>query len=97
MGVLFRTTLAIFFLGWLVALASEEAIQYTADSLSVRFTGQGELQGIELEGNVRILYQNLVLSCEKAFLDRIGGTIQAEGQIKVETEMGSFQADSLVY
>jgi len=98
MGIGFKFFLAATVICFCTVYAAEEQpVEYRGDSFQVSFSETGELKGVNLEGNVRIIYQDMVITCEKAFLDRISGTIQAEGNVVVESEKGKFQADFMNY
>ena len=98
MTIKFKNFFIILLIGFFqLAGAEETPVYYSSDDLKVSFTESGEIKEVLLEGNVKILYQDIVIKCEKASFDRINGEVEGEGTVEIESEFGKFTAGSFHY
>ena len=74
-----------------------EKVFYKADEMNVNFTEEGELKGISLKGNVEIIYRDIYLFCDEAEFNKITGEIFCEGNVKIKSGMGEFNAENIKY
>ncbi len=87
----------LYFLFCTVVLSSDKNVYYTADVLSVQCDKTGQPEKLMLSGNVKVVFEEIVISCSNAVFNRAAGEITAENGIKVETPQGYFTSDYLTY
>ena len=93
-----RTCLLVTLLFFCGTVFSEEyPVYYSCDSMKVELSEAGEPGKIFLQGNVRISFEDVTITCEKASFNRVTGEIEAEGAISVATSEGIFTADYITY
>jgi len=74
-----------------------EEIKYKADNMKISFDENDEIEKVFLEGNVVIIYKNLIIKTEKAIYERKENKIEFENGGKILSDMGEIEADYFVY
>jgi len=92
-----RTGLFVLFLLCSSGISEDFPIYYSSDISKIELNRDGEPGEIILQGNVKVLFQNTTITCDKAKFNRITGDITAEGSLSVQTPQGLFNADSITY
>lgn len=85
-----------FFFFLSIFLFSEE-IKYKCESMKVDFDREGEISRIILEGNVVILYKDLIIKTEKAIYDKKTNEIECEKGGDILGDIGEIKADYFKY
>ncbi|MCM8804275.1 MAG: hypothetical protein NC833_03355 [Candidatus Omnitrophica bacterium] len=86
-----------FFCFFLSIFLFSEEIKYKCDSMKVDFDQEGQISRIFLQGNVIIVYKDLVIKTEKAVYDRKKNEIECEKGGKILSELGEIKSDYFKY
>lgn len=91
-GIVFASFLLCF-----VGLAEDVPVYYSAESSNINFTDAGEPEEIFLQGNVKIVFEDITILCEEAKFNIVTGEITVEEPVLVEIPEGTFKAGYLTY
>jgi hypothetical protein len=89
--------------GWVVILmlllpaqpvrAESGEAKITADELTYDY----HLKQMEAAGNVRIVYKDITVECERAFIDQIQNVLLAKGTVRIAKKDSVYSGDSFLY
>ena len=89
-------TFLIFFLLFSFSVLSEE-IKYKGDNIKVFFGKEDEIERIEMEGNVVIVYKDITIKTNRAVFDKKDNFIECEEGVEIFSSSGRFYAEKLKY
>ena len=72
-------------------------VYYTADRLEVLFDSAGDSEEVNLQGNVKIAFEDIILRCDSATFEKNTGNIFAQKNLFIETLQGNIKADNITY
>jgi lipopolysaccharide assembly outer membrane protein LptD (OstA) len=73
-----------------------EEIKYKADNMKISFDENGDIEKVFLEGNVVILYKDLIIKTEKAIYEKKEFNIEFENGGKILSDIGEIEADYIL-
>ncbi|HOK56578.1 MAG TPA: hypothetical protein PKV21_06200, partial [bacterium] len=85
-------TFLIFFLLFSFSVLSEE-IKYKGDNIKVFFGKEDEIERIEMEGNVVIVYKDITIKTNRAVFDKKDNFIECEEGVEIFSSSGRFYAE----
>ena len=72
-------------------------INYKCDKFTAELREKGRIKRLILEGNVKIIYGDTRIRCEKAIFDVENGDIEAEGNVEVKSKFGKIECKEIYY
>jgi lipopolysaccharide assembly outer membrane protein LptD (OstA) len=78
-------------------LTYSEEIKYKGDNIKVFLDEEGEIEKIEMEGNVVIIYKDITIKANKAVFNRKDNFIECENNVEVLYGSDRFYAEKAIY
>ena len=91
----FKFFTALFFVLYFSIFCEE--IKYKADNMKISFDENGDIEKVFLEGNVVILYKDLIIKTEKATYEKRENKIEFENGGEILSDIGEIEADYILY
>ncbi|MCX8082038.1 MAG: hypothetical protein N3D17_01365 [bacterium] len=72
-------------------------VYYTADTLEVIFNQNREPEKVKLQGNVKIVFEDMIIKCDSGEFIKTTGDVIAKGNLYIETSEGTIKAKDILY